>query len=256
MEVTKAQILTALETVDRERTRREDDARLMNRVLLIKRYQQRRFEQTYAHLLNSTRYAAASRFFLEELYGPRDFQARDQQFARIVPKLVSMFPAEVIETVGTLAALHAVSEQLDTLMAERLDVDVIDRAGYSAAWRQVGKRDEREFQLQATLAIGKSLDRFTRHPWIVKSLRWMRKPANLAGLGDLQSFLERGLSCFASLGGASEFLATIETRERALMDMLFQAGQPSSGSCESNSIWAWLPARLVNDPVSIDTPNL
>src|SRR6058998_1604614 len=90
------------------------------RVRLLKAYQQRRFARTYADLLATARYGAASRFFLEELYGPTDFDERDAQFVRVVPALVRLFSHEIIATVSTLAQLHALSETLDSTMAQLL----------------------------------------------------------------------------------------------------------------------------------------
>jgi hypothetical protein len=49
----------------------------------------------------------------------------------------------------------------------------------------------------------------------------MRQPARLAGLSALQDFLERGVRAFRTLGGAKEFLATIDRRERAILDAIF-----------------------------------
>ena len=49
----------------------------------------------------------------------------------------------------------------------------------------------------------------------------MRHPARAAGLAVLQEFLERGFSAFRKMHGAGEFLATIDRRERALMDAIF-----------------------------------
>ncbi len=59
----------------------------------------------------------AARFFLDDLYGPEDFTRRDEQFARVVPGLVRLFPQEIVGTVISLGELHALSEQFDTAMA-------------------------------------------------------------------------------------------------------------------------------------------
>ena len=53
----------------------------------------------------------------------------------------------------------------------------------------------------------------------------MRGPAQLAGLGELQSFLERGFTAFRSMRSAQAFLDTIIERERALSARLFGGGQ-------------------------------
>ena len=107
-------ILDLLSQVDAQRARRAADAALAARVRAVKHYQHERFQHTYADLLAQPRYAQATRFFLEELYGPEDFTRRDTQFKRVVPGLVRLFPREVVLTVQTLGELHALSETLDT----------------------------------------------------------------------------------------------------------------------------------------------
>ena len=90
---------------------------MVQQVALLKGYQQQRFANTYADLLANPRYAKATDFFLQELYGPGDFSKRDSQFVRVVPALTKLFPAEVVVTVAKLARLHAISETLDMKMA-------------------------------------------------------------------------------------------------------------------------------------------
>jgi hypothetical protein len=214
-------ILQCLEAVERERHARDSDPALMRRVTAVKRYQQSRFARTYADLLAADRYRQAARFFLDDLYGPMDFRQRDQQFARIVPKIATMFPAEVTATVLDLARLHATSEALDSQMAHVLESEQPGREGYIHAWQQVGQPEARDLQLRLVLAIGEALNRFTRHAWLVTALKLMRAPARAAGLAALQSFLEAGMASFRTMGDATSFLRTVDQRERALMAALF-----------------------------------
>ena len=224
-------ILRSLAAVEQERARRQAVPGLGEKVQAVKAYQQSRFEHTHAELLASSRYVAAARFFLDELYGPSDFSRRDAQFARIVPALVRLFPQEIVETVATLGELHALSESLDSAMAEALSSPAIDASGYAQAWQATGRRVDREQQIDLMLAVGRSLDRYTRKPMLSASLRMMRGPARAAGLSDLQAFLERGLDTFKTMRGATEFLAGIEARERALLAQLFTAEpQAAAGS--------------------------
>jgi len=217
----EASILRSLDAVEAERVARSADPALAARVVALKAWQQARFRLTHAELLASPRYRDAARFFLDELYGPADFSRRDAQFARIVPALVRLFPQSIVDTVAGLAELHALSERLDTAMARALPADTVDAAGYVAAWRQVGEPASRERQVALVLAAGRQLDRHTRVPLLAASLRMMRGPARAAGMGDLQSFLERGLDTFRAIRGAGEFLGSIEARERALLGRLF-----------------------------------
>lgn len=216
-------ILARLDVVERERAARSMDPALASTVQALKSYQQRRFAGTYADLLASPRYGPAARFFLDELYGPQDFSSRDAQFARVVPAMVRLFPAEIVSTVQTLADLHALSETLDTLMARHLQGRTIDRFGYADAWQHTGDAAQRERQIALTLVVGSNLDRLTRKPLLRGALHMMRGPARAAGLPALQAFLELGFDTFKAMGGAAEFLSTVGARERALAEALFSA---------------------------------
>ena len=218
-------ILGHLESVAAERRTRTADALLAERVREIKRFQHARFERSYADLLAQPRYAKSARFFLEELYGPADFSARDGQFARVVPAMVRMFPHEIICTVANLAELHALSEVLDTAtgwaIADSAPLPVFGSDLYGQAWRRVGRAPDRERQIVLMLAVGSDLERYTGRALLRHSLRLMRGPATAAGLGSLQRFLESGFDTFREMRGAEVFLRTIAERERALAAQLF-----------------------------------
>jgi len=96
---------------------------------------------------------------------------------------------------------------------------------YVKAWRSVGRRDERTTQLSTVLSVGQELDRLTRTRGLRMMLKMMRKPANLAGMGSLQQFLESGFDTFAEMArqgdGAHHFLATVKEREATLIADLF-----------------------------------
>lgn len=222
-------ILDQLARVDQERSRRIADPVLSDAVLAIKRYQRERFARTYADLLSAPRFSRAARFFLDELYGPQDFTQRDSQFARVVPALVRLFPADIVGTVGLLAELHALSEQLDSQMGAALAApSIIDSRAYIDAWRSVGRREDRDRQIVLTVSIGRSLDRLTRKPLLRRSLHLMRGPARAAGLAALQAFLELGFDTFCDMGGAESFLDLVEQRERILCRLLFDVSDSSA----------------------------
>ena len=224
-------IFDQLDAVAAERARRAADPLLVTRTAELKRYQQRRFAKTYVDLLASPRYGAAARFFLEDLYGPKDFTERDAQFARVVPAMVRLFPSELVETVAELASLHALTERLDSAMAATLlQTTPIGARDYAAAWRATERPDLRERQIMLTVAIGASIDRLTRKPLLRRTLHLMRGPARAAGLGALQAFLESGFDTFKAMNGADEFLAIVASRERALAAVLFKPGGEAAAS--------------------------
>lgn len=218
-------ILEGLSAVREERALRLRDAGLGDAVAEVKRFQHARFASTYGDLMAQSRYVGAARFFLEDLYGPTDFTDRDEQFARIVPALVRLFPGEIVHTVSELAMLHALSERLDSAMGRvwrgASVPSGLDGVAYGRLWREVGEPPSREQQIRLMVSVGAALDRYTRNAWIRHTLRLMRGPAQAAGLGALQGFLERGFDTFKAMRGAAEFLGTIEARERELAERLF-----------------------------------
>jgi hypothetical protein len=220
-----ALILSHLESVASERARRLSTPGLAAKVALLKEYQQRRFSHTYADLLVSPRYGPAARFFLDELYGPTDFSRRDAQFARVIPALVRLFPAEVVDTVAALSELHALSEALDSSMGTELSGDRLTAVEYVRAWQRTGCVDERNAQIALTITVAKKLDGFTRNLLLRNGLRLMRSPASAAGLSELQQLLEAGFDTFRAMKGAREFIAILSDREHSLGSALFGASE-------------------------------
>lgn len=228
MEAARA-IRDAVAAVSRLRQSASDDAPLRASLLEIKRLQSRRFSGTYADLLAGGPFAPAARFFLEELYGDKDYTRRDEQFARIAGAIEKLFPAHVAGTAAALAQLHAMTEDLDLQMARlwrsQAPGDLPLSRRYAIAWRELGRRDERERQLDSVLALGHELARLTRLPGLRTMLRMMRGPANAAGLADLQRFLEEGFDTFAGMArrprAVEEFLRTVQERERQLFSLLY-----------------------------------
>ena len=123
--------------------------------------------------------------------------------------------------------LHALSERLDTRMGRALPADAISPADYVGAWQAVGDEEGRAQQIRLTLAVGRALDVYTRKPLLRGMLHMMRKPAQLAGLAELQQFLECGFDTFKTMGGAATFLDTIRHREEVWAATLF-AGDPEA----------------------------
>ncbi|MBL8486055.1 MAG: hypothetical protein JNK22_03105 [Rhodocyclaceae bacterium] len=190
-------------------------------------WQSERLARTHADLLASPRHGPAAAFFLADLYGPKELSKRDAEIARIVPIMVRMLPPAALETLADAVEMDALSEDLDAAMVAALDGRVagLDDAAYGRAWRAVGRRGDRERQIELTRGLGEALDRLTRQPLIRTALRVMRGPAHLAGFGELQDFLERGFDAFRHMRGAEEFLERILGREREFMEAMF-AGRP------------------------------
>lgn len=250
-------IQTALLDVEHQRATAAQTPALRRAVVHIKALQAHRFAHTYADVLAGNAgaaSAAAAGFFLTQLYGPGDFSARDQQFGRIAPHIEHHFPERVATTAATLARLHALSETLDLAMGAawlaqfpapalaatsaadpQSGVAWAPQAGdgdrYAACWCRVGQPEQRQSQLAMVNQLGQELGRLTTLPGLRMLLTLMRQPARAAGLSELQQFLETGFDRFNALrrdkcsagkgsNSVTRFLARIQERERALIDVL------------------------------------
>ena len=185
-------------------------------------WQARRLNATYADLARAPRYAPAIAFFRSDLYAPGGFSRRDADLERVVPIMTRVLPARVIATIAQAMELSALSHELDQALLGKLDpVALLSVPAYCDAYRSLSNRGERERQIGLIVEVGRALDRYVGKPLLRSSLAAMRHPARAAGLGALQAFLERGFGAFRAMRGAGEFLATVQTRETAVMDAIF-----------------------------------
>lgn len=196
--------------------------------LRLRQWQAGRLARTHRDLLDSAEFGQAAAFFLSDLYGPKDFSERDEEVERILPMIVAVLPTSGVNTVALAVEVDALSEELDALVAANLRragrIDSIDEAAYAEAYRG-GSRAQRQRQIALIRGTGTALARLTRIPLIGTTLRLMRGPAHLAGLGELHEFLERGFSAFKSMRDPFAFLDIVERRESEIMERLF-AAQP------------------------------
>jgi hypothetical protein len=223
----QVRLSAALTRVIELRRRLDRDAALGARWREVKRWQADRLRRTYSDLLASARFRPACEFFLAELYGARDFERRDEEALRVVPKLARMLPERAVQTLTLAVELDELSEQLDARVASHVALPV-DEAAYAAAYRLAGTPEERMHQIDTGDQIGRSLERLARFPLLSAMLHMMRAPAEATGFGHLHHFLQSGFDAFVAMGLAGEFLDTIRLRETALMDALFKGVTPGA----------------------------
>lgn len=210
--------LRTLESVDAATRARRDELRA---------FQARRLAFTHADLLESPRYRTAARFFLDQLYGVKDFSQRDAELARVIPTLTRFLPEAALETIADAVELDALSERLDLATAKALVADPairgrpVDDDAYARAFRAAGSRSDRERQVELVEHIGRALDRLVRHPLLGGLLGAMEGPARLAGLAAMHEFLASGFRAFKAMKGADVFLRTVIDRERTLMGRIW-----------------------------------
>jgi len=201
--------------------------------LALREWQAGRLARTHRDLLDSSRYGVVAAFFLSDLYGPKDFAARDEGIARILPTLARVLPATALDAIALAVELDALSERLDLAVARNLRSGqpqgplAVAEASYAEAYRAAAPRSERERQIGLVVRIGTELDRLARKRLIAGAIAMTEAPARAGGLGALHDFLARGFRTFRAMRGADEFLATIAARETRIIAQLYDgAPQP------------------------------
>ena len=189
----------------------------------LRAWQAVRLARTHADLLTNPRMGLAASFFLTDIYGAEDLSQLDANVRRVVPTMKRVLPAAGLEIVAEAIELEVLSEDLDFATAAALGAKANDLSAaiYGAAYRQADRRADRERQIDLIENLGLSLDRLVHRPFVGTTLSLMRKPAQLAGLSELQDFLHQGYKAFIRMGDAREFLELIVGRERKLLEALF-----------------------------------
>jgi hypothetical protein len=198
-----------------------DQPALARRLEQLQDWQSQRLLRTHADLHSDLRYRAAVAFFTDELYGSGDPRARDRDLLKVERMMERLLPPDALTALCLAIELEVLSQELDAELTRALTEGEITEATYARAYRTVGRRADRERQIELMYRIGQYLDGVVRKPIVRALVHLARGPAHAAGFGGLQDFLERGLAAFERMGGAAQFLGTIRDRERQAMEAIF-----------------------------------
>lgn len=213
--------LEKLEKLRGPDSRERNDADFFKRLKAVKTWQQARLRRTYPDLATDLRYASATAFFMDELYGVKDSALRDRDLIRMYPTIKRVLPQFAYDAVSKALELDVISEEFDQMLAQKIGDVAINESNYAEAFRDAGTMKERLRQVDLMRAVGTELDVVVKKPLIYSTLRMLRTPARIAGLSNMQQFLEAGFTAFKHMNGADYFLETIATRETELIKRLF-----------------------------------
>ncbi|HWS39975.1 MAG TPA: hypothetical protein VN247_01640 [Arenimonas sp.] len=194
---------------------------------MLRKWQANRLETSFARFLDDTKTQPAAHFFLTDLYGDREFLQRDEEAAKILPKMSKLLPVNLLQAAVDAIELSVLSHALDMRMARLLAVELpkgqkLDSKTYQKVYRKLGYPRLRKLQLDLIMDVGYRLDAVVQKHGIAKLLAAARWPARLLGLQHLQGFLERGFAAFNHLGGAKYFLTEIYNQETCISARLMR----------------------------------
>jgi hypothetical protein len=195
-------------------------------------WQARRLSHTYRDFLEISRYRKAVEFFLNDLYGDKDFSARDEGVERVYPIMSRVMPSAALHTISIGIELHAISQELDLDMVAILWGEMgmsngLDADSYAEAYRRCGNIEARRRQISIVREVGESLDSVVFKPLVYNAVKLGRGAARMAGLLELHDFIERGFIAFRAMKGSAEFIGAVIGRETSIMESIL-AREPVS----------------------------
>jgi len=197
---------------------------LMALIHQLQDWQCQRLLVSHDDLAQQQRYQKAMAFFVEELYGPKDFSQRDADLVRVIPKLAKVLPEKAMNAMNDALSLNALSFDLDMEMAQYLNkhfaTQPINRDSYAQAYRSVGRKNDRESQITIISHLGDQLADVIKVRGIGMLISMSRRPAKMAGLLALHEFLDRGFNAFKAIGDVQSFIQPVLERETRLMEIL------------------------------------
>lgn len=197
---------------------------------MLRQWQAARLAEGFRDFLGDPKMRPAAQFFLSDLYADRDFSARDRDAAKVLPMMSRFLPDSLLRAATDAIELAVLSHAFDLRMAQRLaerpnPMAPITVDDYGRAYRQVHYPRLRRHQIELVVHVGQALDAAVKKHGVYKLLKAARIPAQMAGVSELQKFLERGFTAFDALGGADVFLEEVARRELQISERLF-AGHP------------------------------
>jgi hypothetical protein len=221
-----ARLLRQLQDTDELRHVDVVPAGLEPRLALLRGWQSERLATTYADLLADPRTRPAGLFFLSDIYGPHDFTQRDHDAERLHEILSRLIPAPMLQQLTDVIALNRLSAALDqqmvTVLCDQLGVtDAITGELYAEAYRRCDNRAERERQIDLIVKVLKEAAQGARWPGAGLALKVIQGPAKKAGWTELYAFLEHGQAAFKRIRDVKAFVATVERRERRILEQIF-----------------------------------
>ncbi len=193
-----------------------DKMGLLSKVKHLQDWQCKRLLRTHETLANQPEYKKAMAFFVDELYGPKDFSQRDADIVRVVPKLAALLPEKAMRALAEAISLNALSFDLDLDLIHHLK-DELNNQSYALAYREMGRLPDRQKQIDIIAQLGQRLAGVVHIRGVNMLIKFARKPAKVANLLSLHEFLERGFEAFKDIGDVDAFIDPIIDTEQKLM---------------------------------------
>jgi hypothetical protein len=191
---------------------------------VLQSFQSNRLRRDHADLAQEPQYYDIGEFFFEEMYGPRDFSARDEQ-ARRLQQFVHLAPGLAVGDVQQVLELLDLTNRLDDAVAHclfTLDAPLdFDEEQYERGYRLADNYADRVRQLDLVRDSLYNVYRMARRPLIGMVLNRTQGLAQTVGMADIHHFLRTGYNAIQPVRDIHRFVETIGVRERDRLDRIY-----------------------------------
>jgi hypothetical protein len=193
--------------------------------IALQRFQSNRLRRDHADLAREPQYRDIGEFFFDEMYGPRDFSARDEQ-ARRLNQFVHLVPGIAVGDVQKVLQLLDVTNRLDdSVVVWLLELGAsanFDEPLYERAYRLADNYDERVLQIDLARDALYNVYRMTRRPLVGVALERTQGLAQRVGMTDIHRFLLLGFRAIQPVRDIHRFVEAVMLRERDRLDRIYE----------------------------------
>ena len=192
--------------------------------LALQAFQSQRLRRDLADLAAEAQYQQIGLFFFDEMYGSRDFSARDEQAQRahwFVHRVPGVTAHDVESVLDLLALTNTLDDEITDLLIKLGAPLDFDEAIYEHAYRLADRYAERVRQIDLVIVALSNVNRLGRKKLLGLALQTTHGLAHAVGMGDLHRFLQLGYQAIQPVRDMQRFLQTIEQREKARLDRIY-----------------------------------
>ena len=219
--------------------RQHRDEAFRARLHALQAFQVRRLQHTHAALVADPVFHDATELFLNDIYGGIDLMPMAREIERALPLALRLLPESVLRTSAVATEVMVLTQELDERLAELLfeqrGVTRLNVADYTAAFRDLGRMDDRLRQMNLVRELGHGLDKYVRSRVIFMTFRMASGPAHKYGLGILYDFLDRGFRVMRPMGSAHDMFDRMAQEESAIIARI-QAGDADPFRLEGKTL--------------------
>jgi len=191
----------------------------------LQEFQAIRLRRDYDHFGQQPEYAALADFFFNDMYGPRDFSARDTQ-ARRLHQFIHLAPGLSMRDIEVTLDLLDLTVRLDEQLAAQLEKNQapvpFDEATYERAYRDADAYQPRVRQIDLISESLLRVHRLAKMPLLGTALNNSKTIARVMGMGDLHRFLRKGYNALESVEDLKPFLNEVTARELERLDRIYE----------------------------------